>query len=195
MLSLAKAVKDYYLRKLGEVSPGEDYYLRGGKATGWWCGSGAAELGLAGTVSVEGLVRLFDGQHPVTGEQLGRSLRRDGVAAWDVTFSADKSVSLLWALGDEGTRRQVLEAFEEATSQAFGYLESVASSTRGASKTPMLDDHGNPALNEKGAALGSVRCMFQLAGLYRLGTQVVLVLAFSYIAASTLSAFLSPFRP
>jgi hypothetical protein len=151
VLSLAKAAKDYYLRKLGEVSPGEDYYLRGGKATGWWCGSGAAELGLAGTVSVEGLVRLFDGQHPVTGEQLGRSLRRDGVAAWDVTFSADKSVSLLWALGDEGTRRQVLEAFEEATSQAFGYLESVASSTRGASKTPMLDDHGNPALNEKGA--------------------------------------------
>ncbi len=151
MLSLAKAAKDYYLRKLGEISPGEDYYLRGGTATGKWCGSGATELGLSGPVSAEGLVRLFDGQHPATGEQLGRSLRKDGVAAWDVTFSADKSVSLLWALGDEETRQQVLEAFEEATSSALGYLESVASSTRGASKTPVLDENGDPVLNEDGS--------------------------------------------
>ena len=64
VLSLAKAAKDYYLRKLGEISPREDYYLRGGTATGQWCGNGAAELGLEGAVSVEGLVRLFDGQHP-----------------------------------------------------------------------------------------------------------------------------------
>lgn len=150
MLSLAKAAKDYYLRKLGEISPGEDYYLRGGTATGWWRGSGATELGLAGTVTAEGLVRLFDGQHPGTGERLGRSLRRDGVAAWDVTFSADKSVSLLWALGDDETRSEVLAAFDEATSQALGYLESVASSTRGASKTPLLDDKGNPVFSEDG---------------------------------------------
>ncbi len=143
MLSLAKAVKDYYLQKLGEISPREDYYLRGGTAAGRWCGSGATELGLAGSVSAEGLVRLFDGNHPGTGEQLGRRLRTDGVAAWDVTFSADKSVSLLWALGDELTRKEVLEAFEEATSQAFGYLESVASSTRGATKTPVIDKDGN----------------------------------------------------
>ncbi|MCP4968170.1 MAG: relaxase domain-containing protein [bacterium] len=150
MLSLAKAAKDYYLRKLGEISRGEDYYLRGGTATGMWQGRGAAELGLSGRVTAEGLVRLFDGQHPGTGEQLGRSLRRDGVAAWDVTFSADKSVSLLWALGDEQTRRQVLAAFDEATMSAFGYLESVASSTRGATKTPVLDDDGDPVLDANG---------------------------------------------
>ncbi len=143
MLSLAKAVKDYYLQKLVEISPREDYYLRGGTATGRWCGSGTTEVGLAGNVSAEGLVRLFDGEHPGTGEQLGRRLRKDGVTAWDVTFSADKSVSLLWALGDELTRKEVLEAFEEATSQALGYLESVASDTRGATKTPIVDKDGN----------------------------------------------------
>ena len=78
MLSLAKAAKDYYLRKLGEMSPGEDYYLRGGTATGIWQGSGAEDLGLSGAVSAEGLVRLFDGQHPaqvsssdVAGERMG----------------------------------------------------------------------------------------------------------------------------
>lgn len=150
VLSLAKAAKDYYLRKLGEISPREDYYLRGGTATGVWRGSGATELGLEGTVTAEGLVRLFDGQHPVTGQRLGRSLRGDGVAAWDVTFSADKSVSLLWALGDDETRSEVVAAFDEATSQALGYLESVASSTRGASKTPLLDDYGDPILDDQG---------------------------------------------
>ena len=150
VLSLAKAAKDYYLQKLGEISPREDYYLRGGTATGRWCGSGAAELDLVGAVSAEGLVRLFDGNHPGTGQQLGRRLRSDGVAAWDVTFSADKSVSLLWALGDELTRKEVLEAFEEATSQAFGYLESVASSTRGAAKTPVIDQDGNPVRGPDG---------------------------------------------
>ncbi|MCH8899722.1 MAG: relaxase domain-containing protein, partial [Acidobacteria bacterium] len=150
MLSLAKAAKDYYLQKLGEISPREDYYLRGGTARGVWRGSGAAELGLEGSVDAKGLVRLFDGEHPGTGERLGRRLRKDGVAAWDVTFSADKSVSLLWALCDEETRCQVLEAFNEATDSAFGYLESVASSTRGATKTPLVDDDGNPVLNCNG---------------------------------------------
>ncbi len=150
MLSIAKAHKDYYLEKLGEISPREDYYLRGGTAKGRWHGSGATELGLAGTVSGEGLVRLFDGQHPATGEQLGRRIRKDGVAAWDLTFSADKSVSLLWAFGDDEVRRHVVEAFGESTTEALTYLESVASSTRGASRTPVLDDEGKPILDEDG---------------------------------------------
>lgn len=150
VLSVAKAKKDYYLKKLGEVSPGEDYYLRGGTAAGRWRGSGAADIGLVGRVSAEGLVRLFDGRHPGTAEQLGRTLRKDGVAAWDLTFSADKSVSLLWALGDDQVQRQVREAFDEATSEALTYLESVASSTRGGRKTPIVDLEGRPVLDEDG---------------------------------------------
>jgi hypothetical protein len=150
VLSLAKARADYYLRKLGEMSPREDYYLRGGTATGTWRGSGAKAEGLHGTVSAEELVRLFDGRHPGTGDQLGRRLRKGGVAAWDVTFSADKSVSLLWALGGPEIRRHVLEAFEEATGEALAYLESVASSTRGAARKPVLDEGGNPVRNDDG---------------------------------------------
>ncbi|MCZ7532612.1 MAG: relaxase domain-containing protein [Acidimicrobiia bacterium] len=150
MLSIAKAHKDYYLQKLGEISPREDYYLQGGTAKGRWHGSGAAELGLEGAVSGEGLVRLFDGQDPATGEQLGRRIRKDGVSAWDLTFSADKSVSLLWAFGDDEVRRHVVEAFGESTVEALTYLESVASSTRGAARTPVLDDEGKPMLDGDG---------------------------------------------
>lgn len=150
MLSLAKAHKDYYLQKLGEISPREDYYLKGGTASGHWHGSGAEAEELDGRVTVEGLVRLFDGQHPKSGEQLGVRLRTDGVAAWDLTFSADKSLSLLWAFGDDEIRRHVVEAFEEATAEAVAYLESVASSTRGATRTPILDAEGQPVLDEQG---------------------------------------------
>jgi len=57
VLSIAKARKDYYLQKLGEITPREDYYLRGGTAVGRWHGSGAVEQGLKGIVSAEGLVR------------------------------------------------------------------------------------------------------------------------------------------
>lgn len=150
MLSLAKARKDYYLQKLGEVSPREDYYLKGGSAIGQWHGAGASENGLQGRVTAEGLVRLFDGQHPETGEQLGRSLRKDGVAAWDLTFSADKSVSLLWALGGDEVRQQVREAFDEATTEALSYLEGVASSTRGGRRVPVLDSDGVAMVDEHG---------------------------------------------
>lgn len=144
------AHKDYYIEKVGEISPREDYYLKGETASCRWHGGGASELGLDGVVSAEGLVRLFDGQNSSTGEQLGHRLRKDGVAAWDLTFSADKSVSLLWAFGDDETRAHVVEAFEEAPAEALTYMESVASSTRGASRTPVLDDDGDPVLGEDG---------------------------------------------
>ena len=41
-----------------------------------------------------------EARHPGTGEQLGRPWRPDGVIGFDATFSAPKSVSLLFALGD-----------------------------------------------------------------------------------------------
>lgn len=77
-MSLANGRADYYLRKLGEMSPREDYYLRGGTATGTWEGSGARAERLHGTVSAEALVRLFDGRHPETGSSSAGGSARVG---------------------------------------------------------------------------------------------------------------------
>ena len=41
-----------------------------------WVGAGAAALGLTGTVGVEPLERVLAGEHPGTGEPLGRVLQR-----------------------------------------------------------------------------------------------------------------------
>ena len=92
----------------------DDYYAGRGEAPGRWVGRGSAAAGLSGEVAAEELVRLFDGAHPRTGESLGEPYRvRDGadrVTGWDLTFSAPKSVSALWATaggrgGHGGARR------------------------------------------------------------------------------------------
>ena len=45
------------------------------------------------------------------------------VAGYDLTFSVPKSVSLLWAGGDEATRAAVLDALDEAVAGGLRYLE------------------------------------------------------------------------
>jgi conjugative relaxase-like TrwC/TraI family protein len=53
------------------------YYLRTGNPPGEWTGSLAEQLGVTGTVTEQQMARLFgNGQHPVTGEQLGRRYPR-----------------------------------------------------------------------------------------------------------------------
>ena len=53
------------------------------------------------------------------------------IAAFDVTFSPSKSVSLLWGLsGDEKVRRIVLGAHETAVAAGLGYLDETAGHTR-----------------------------------------------------------------
>jgi conjugative relaxase-like TrwC/TraI family protein len=80
-----------------------------GEAPGRWQGRGLAALGLADGARVEEreLEVLFGrALHPVTGEPLGRAWRVDGVTGYDLTFSAPKSVSALWALGDDRVNGQ-----------------------------------------------------------------------------------------
>jgi len=75
----------------------EEYYVGGNEARGRWMGAGALRLGLVGAVSGEQLRQVLDGL-----ENDGRSLRESSsavrVAGFDLTFSAPKSVSLLFGL-------------------------------------------------------------------------------------------------
>ncbi len=66
-------------------------------------------------------------RHPRTGETLTRSRSHPQVAGFDATFSAPKSVSLLFALGDPETSNQVRNAHEAAVNAALGVLEDHAS--------------------------------------------------------------------
>ena len=141
MLSIGKLATgqaSYYLAqakrsvdRVASLTSGvEDYYLGGPEAAGEWIGLLARDLGLVGEVDDEGLRRALQSRSPVTGELLPRSPLR--VPGFDVTFSAPKSVSVLFGVGDEPIRREVRLAHDRAVAAAFSYLErSAAVSRRG----------------------------------------------------------------
>jgi conjugative relaxase-like TrwC/TraI family protein len=133
--SSAQAAAAYYTRYLTEA-PGE--------VPGIWRGTQAGALGLTGVVSDDDLLALLEGRDPVSGSRLGRPLvdryLTNGavvraVAGFDATFSAPKSLSVLWALTDDD---RLLAAHDTAVTSALAHLERFGSTTRVRSTTGRL---------------------------------------------------------
>ncbi len=105
----------------------EDYYAGRGEAAGSWVGQGAVAEGLSGQVAPDQLARLFHATHPATGGALGAGYtvraEADRVTGWDLTFSAPKSLSSLWALGGAEVGMATREAHDAAVSAGLEYLE------------------------------------------------------------------------
>jgi conjugative relaxase-like TrwC/TraI family protein len=125
---LTAAQTSYYERQVARGL--DDYYSGRDEATGEWMGATAAALGLAGDVDEEGFAALMAGLDPASGEWLVRRSARSTVAAYDLTFSAPKSVGVLFAIADPETARAMVEAHQEAVTAALGYLESEACRVR-----------------------------------------------------------------
>lgn len=85
------------------------YYLDGEEPPGRWWGRAAGRLGLQGQVDPEAFLAVMAGQDPANGSDLGHCYGEGSVRGYDATFSAPKSVSVLFAVGDEEMRRQVVE--------------------------------------------------------------------------------------
>jgi Ti-type conjugative transfer relaxase TraA len=118
----------YYL---DQVAGGrEDYYTGRGEAHGRWWGTGAGELELSGRVEADALSRLLQGQAPGGGGGRLREVGEGAVTAFDVTFSAPKSVSVLFGVGDERIAGGVAAGHDAAVQEALGYLEREAAFTR-----------------------------------------------------------------
>ncbi len=75
-----------------------DYYLDPNEPPGRWWGRGRHGLGLDGEVTGEQLRAVLEGRHPSTGRPLGRRFGDASARGFDATFSAPKSVSVLWAV-------------------------------------------------------------------------------------------------
>ena len=105
---------DYYLSDLARELPAP------GRA-GRWTGGAAAGLGLEGTIGPAEFRALLLGTHPGTGRPMGSG--RTAVAAFDLTFSAPKSASVLFALGGADAARRLVAAHDDAVHGALSYLE------------------------------------------------------------------------
>ena len=107
---------DYYLSDLARELP-----VAG---PGRWAGSAAEGLGLTGPVRADEFRRLLESRHPRTGIVLGSG--RVSVTALDLTFSAPKSASVLFALAGAEAARTVVAVHNEAVAGSLSYLEQHA---------------------------------------------------------------------
>jgi conjugative relaxase-like TrwC/TraI family protein len=119
------------LRRDGVARGPVDYYLDPSEPPGRWWGSGRRAVGLDGEVLSEQLQSLLEGRHPATGATLGRRFGDRSARGFDATFSAAKSVSVLWALSaDPWVRAKVAAAHDAAVDAALGWLERHGAVTR-----------------------------------------------------------------
>ncbi|HEX7278004.1 MAG TPA: MobF family relaxase [Solirubrobacterales bacterium] len=131
MLSIGKmghGQEGYYLGKVAEGA--EDYYSGEAEAEGYWLGDAAEDLGLQGKVDADQLTAMLTGTNPASGEPLGLRHVEDGIPGFDLTFSAPKSVSVLWALGGHPVAAEVKAAHAAAVEAGLGYLQREACWTR-----------------------------------------------------------------
>ena len=128
MLSIGKITVGQHRYYAQQVANGvDDYYAGRGEAQGEWVGAGARELGLAGPVSSAQFNALIAASHPGhSGVRLRAGLRDPKIAALDLTFSAPKSVSVVFAVAPAEVSAELVVAHEEAVRAALGYLEDTA---------------------------------------------------------------------
>src|SRR3954447_23693946 len=177
MLSTAKIRTGSWRYYAEQVEHGAcEYFLGLGEAPGRWYGRGLEQLALSPNARVEEreLEAMFGrALHPVANVQLGRAWRADGVTGYDLTFSAPKSVSALWALGSDGVSGAGGRAHAAAVGTALDYLDGHASLSRtGRDGATQVDsdgfaaavfDHrtsraGDPQLHTHALVLNKVRC-------------------------------------
>ena len=112
----------------------DDYYLKGQEPPGQWQGKGAEALGLSGAVSREDFAAALRGYKPgaegTIPEALVQNAGEKHMAGWDLTFSAPKSVSVLWALAPEDVQARLAAAHDDAVTEALKFVEDHASFTR-----------------------------------------------------------------
>jgi len=126
---LGRGQEGYYLQAVARGV--EDYYLGSGEAPGRWIGGGCGGLGLTGRVDAAALTAVLDGRSPAEPQRSLLSLRRpDRLPGYDLTFSAPKGVSLLFALGGPELMLEVRRAHDAAVSAALAYLEREAGEVR-----------------------------------------------------------------
>ena len=101
-----------------------NYYLDADEPRGVWHGQGAGMLGLSGTVDDGAFLALMAGVDPRDADSpLGKGYSETSVRGFDVTASSPKSVSVLWAVGGDWVRAEVLAAHDAAVAAVAGWIE------------------------------------------------------------------------
>ena len=98
----------------------DEYYIRDGGGVWWTTGETIVRHGAA--IDKESFRDLCAGVDPRTGERLVRGAGPKHRAGWDVTFSAPKSLSILWMAGNEQQRAALHALHRGAVEDALRFL-------------------------------------------------------------------------
>lgn len=116
------------------ISEQSRYYTGGREPTGRWFSSSSSMEGVINGVEIDDTT--FERLHAGL-DASGRKLTQnaDGthaerVAAYDLTYSAPKSVSIVWALGDETQKSAIEVAHDAAVRAALGVINDHAAFSR-----------------------------------------------------------------
>ena len=104
----------------------EPYYLTDQDTESFWLGAGCGALGLRGQVTNGQFSRLLQGLHPRNQSKLVNSGGRKNTrqSGWDLTLSAPKSVSIVWALSDTLQRSKIERVQKAAAKKTVQWAES-----------------------------------------------------------------------
>jgi conjugative relaxase-like TrwC/TraI family protein len=128
-----------YLHYLGAPTTRQkgdfDDYARGkdgldGPAPFWAC-RGPSLLGLDDIAEAEQVERLAKGFHPVTGAPLVKGAGDGHVMGLDMTFSAPKDFSAVFAGADRHTQALLIDCLQQSARAALGYAETAAVTRHG----------------------------------------------------------------
>jgi conjugative relaxase-like TrwC/TraI family protein len=131
---------DYYLSPAGEPS----------QAPGRWIASAGslARIGVdPGLVDGPDFIALMEGRHPRSGAWI-RAAGADGARGGgiDLTFSAPKSVSAVWALGGNRLRNDMEAAHAAAVDQAMTYLRETVPTVRRRYGAGVVEEHAKDVI-------------------------------------------------
>ena len=138
----AGAKADYYEATLAEMERDRRAEARAGAAEGtarylaadpaaplarWWSPSGT--LARNGTPILPGQLRNALNGQGLDGAKLTQdvSARRNRVGGYDMTYSAPKSVSILWQSADPATRHAIMQDLREAAAASLAGLQQIGS--------------------------------------------------------------------
>lgn len=114
----------------------DTYFINNEFEQGSFYGGLKNELGLS-EFNLKDFDAVLNGRHAQSGEQLIKLSKKDldeagdrKRAACDLTFAADKSISILYEVSDENVKAQIRAAFTESISEALDFAEANYSNSK-----------------------------------------------------------------
>lgn len=117
--------------KMNKKGQSKEYYSDHGEPEGRFTGTGSRVFNLHGKViDKDTYDKLMDGYSPDGFKLVQNAGKEDRRCAWDVTFSAPKSVSIYWACGTPEQQKDIERAMRQSVQKAIAMMEYKAAITR-----------------------------------------------------------------